>query len=77
MEDLTRPGLEPVSFSLDSGAALAVVGPSGAGKSLLLRALADLDPNSGRVQLDGTLREAVAAPVWRATVSAVRRFWKG
>ncbi len=71
MEDLTRPGLKPVSFALAPGEALAVVGPSGAGKSLLLRALADLDPNTGELVLDGTARAAMAAPLWRGKVTYV------
>jgi len=45
--------------------------PSGAGKSLLLRAIADLDPNEGTVKLDGMLREAVPAPHWRSQVTYV------
>src|ERR1700720_40120 len=49
-----QPGpsiLKPASFSLSAGEALAVRGPSGAGKTLLLRAVADLDPNEGLVTL--------------------------
>ena len=65
---LTRPGLEPVSLSLDRGECLAVSGPSGAGKSLLLRAIADLDPNSGSVVLGGEDREDMSAPHWRERV---------
>ncbi len=65
---LQRPGLEPVSFELDRGECLTVQGPSGAGKSLLLRALADLDPNQGEVLLDGQSRDAVTGPVWRRWV---------
>ncbi len=44
-------------------------GPSGAGKSLLLRALADLDPNDGELSLDGERREAMPAPHWRRRVT--------
>lgn len=66
--NLERPGLGPVSFDLKPGDCLAVTGPSGAGKSLLLRALADLDPNEGQVRLDGTAREAVPGPRWRQLV---------
>jgi ABC-type multidrug transport system ATPase subunit len=43
VSDLSRPGLDPVSFELDAGECLVVRGPSGAGKTLLLRAIADLD----------------------------------
>ena len=71
VRDLSRPGLEPVSFSLAPGARLAVSGPSGAGKSLLLRAIADLDPNSGTVVLDGADRDAMPAPKWRRQVAYV------
>jgi phosphate-transporting ATPase len=58
-----------VSFELKDGECVALQGPSGVGKSLLLRAIADLDPNEGTVKLDGTLREAVPAPLWRKQVT--------
>lgn len=66
---LRRPGLHPVTFSLDAGECVAVRGPSGSGKTLLLRALADLDPSAGSVSLDGTPREALPAPDWRRRVA--------
>ena len=72
VRDLCRPGLEPISFSLEPGGCLAVSGPSGAGKSLLLRALADLDPNRGTVMLGGEDREAMPAPRWRRRVVYVQ-----
>ena len=46
-------------------------GPSGAGKTLLLRALADLDPNEGEVLLEGTPRATIPAPQWRRQVAYV------
>jgi putative ABC transport system ATP-binding protein len=58
-----------VSFDLQDGECVALQGPSGVGKTLLLRSIADLDPNEGTVKLDGTLREAMAAPVWRKRVT--------
>src|SRR6516165_12141566 len=58
-----------VSFELNDGECIALQGPSGVGKSLLLRAIADLDPNEGTVKLDGTLRETVPAPLWRKQVT--------
>ena len=58
-----------VSFELRDGECIALQGPSGVGKSLLLRAIADLDPNEGTVKLDGTLRETVPAPLWRKQVT--------
>lgn len=60
-----------VSFELNDGECIALQGPSGVGKSLLLRAIADLDPNEGTVKLDGTLREAMPAPLWRKRVTYV------
>jgi phosphate-transporting ATPase len=60
--DLTRLGLGPFTFTVESGECVALRGPSGAGKSLLLRAIADLDPNDGRASLDGESREAMPAP---------------
>ncbi|MDH3473383.1 MAG: ATP-binding cassette domain-containing protein [Rhodospirillales bacterium] len=64
-----RPALGPVSFKLRAGECLALKGPSGSGKSLLLRALADLDPNDGEVALAGRSREAMSAPQWRRKVT--------
>ncbi len=71
VRDLCRPGLGPVSFDLAGGECLAVRGPSGAGKTLLLRAVADLDPNDGTVTLDGRDRAAMPAPRWRRMVTFV------
>lgn len=65
---LVRSGLTPVTFSVKGGTALAITGASGAGKTLLLRALADLDPNDGDITLNGMPRAAVSAPDWRLRV---------
>lgn len=65
---LTRFGLEPFDFDLAEGEAVALLGPSGSGKTLLLRAIADLDPNEGSVRLDGLARESMPAPAWRRLV---------
>ncbi len=69
VSDLTRLELGPLSFTMAAGECLALRGPSGAGKSLLLRAIADLDPNEGRVSLDGESREDMPAPDWRRRVA--------
>ena len=58
-----------VSFDLQDGECVALQGASGVGKTLLLRSIADLDPNEGTVQLDGTLRETIPAPTWRKRVT--------
>jgi len=69
VERLRSPLLEPVSFELAAGECLPVSGPSGSGKTMLLRALADLDPNRGDVRLDGQARDAMPAPAWRRKVT--------
>ena len=71
----TRAG--PFDLSLPPGACLAVTGPSGAGKSLMLRMIADLDPNEGEALLDGRPRAAMPAPDWRrrVTYSAAESGW--
>ena len=55
----------PFDLQLAAGECLAITGESGAGKSLLLRMIADLDPNEGDVSLDGEGREAMSPPAWR------------
>ena len=71
VRDLRASILKLASFSLSAGEALAVRGPSGAGKTLLLRAVADLDPNEGLVTLDGRDRSTIAGPKWRGLVGYV------
>jgi putative ABC transport system ATP-binding protein len=60
--------LKPVSFNLSAGECIVVQGPSGGGKTLLLRALADLDPNEGEVYLEGRDRVTMSGPAWRRQV---------
>ena len=62
------PSLTAPAFSVAAGECVAVTGPSGAGKSLLLRAIADLDPNQGKVQAGSLLRSQTPAPQWRQAV---------
>ena len=69
VEALTRLGLGPFDFEVADGECLAITGPSGAGKSVLLRAIADLDPNEGRVFSGRFERASVAAPDWRRAVA--------
>ena len=71
IQDLSRAGLKPTSFDLAEGECIAVQGASGSGKTLLLRAIADLDPNTGSITLDNVPREAIPAPQWRRRVAYV------
>ncbi len=58
----------PFDLAVERGECIAITGPSGAGKSLLLRMIADLDPNEGEVLLDGRERQSWPAPAWRQQV---------
>ena len=71
VRDLRTAILKPASFALSMGECVAIRGSSGAGKTLLLRAIADLDPNQGLVTLDGRDRSTIAAPMWRRLVGYV------
>ena len=71
IRDLRTNLLQLASLSLSTGECIAVQGPSGAGKTLLLRAIADLDPNEGLVCLDGHDRSILAGPEWRRLVGYV------
>ena len=70
VHELTRLQISS-SFQLRDGECIALQGPSGVGKTLLLRAIADLDPNEGSIELDGKPRESMPAPVWRRQVTYV------
>ncbi len=69
--ELRTPLLKAASFWLSAGECIAIHGPSGSGKTLLLRALADLDPNDGLVRLDGRDRMTMSGPEWRRLVGYV------
>jgi ABC-type sulfate/molybdate transport systems ATPase subunit len=71
LEALHPAQLSPVTLHVPAGRCLALHGPSGAGKSLLLRAIADLDPNTGEAWLGETARSSVPAPQWRRRVVLV------
>ena len=61
----------PIDLDLAPATCVAVSGPSGAGKSLFLRAIVDLDENSGTISLNGRNRAAMTAPQWRRKVAYV------
>jgi ABC-type multidrug transport system ATPase subunit len=70
--------LEPISFTVESGEALAVIGSNGSGKTTLLRILAGLArPTSGAARIHGsavdersaTFRKAVSGSIGRPPVA--------
>lgn len=63
--------LPPLSFTVASGECMSVEGPSGSGKTRLLRAIADLDPSTGQVFVDGAERREMSAARWRRLVRYV------
>lgn len=68
IKGLSRPGIKPFSLDIDAGECIALMGASGSGKTLLLRTIADLDPNQGEVFLDQVNRNDMLAPEWRSAV---------
>ena len=72
IERLATGLIGPISFDIAAGECLALMGPSGAGKSLLLRAIADLDPNTGYVTAGARARHERPASEWRKLVAPVR-----
>ncbi|AGA32142.1 ABC transporter related protein [Thioalkalivibrio nitratireducens DSM 14787] len=71
MTDLRTAQLGPLDLRLQAGELVQITGASGSGKSLLLRALADLDPNQGQVRLQGQDRNGIAPTDWRRQVAYV------
>lgn len=57
------------SFEVAVGQCVCIHGESGSGKTLLLRAIADLDENSGDLSVDGQPRNQLAANAWRQLVT--------
>jgi len=60
--------LASVDLHVEAGELTFLSGPSGVGKSLLLRAIADLDPNTGQVWCGDIDRASIPAPAWRRRV---------
>ncbi|MBO6518435.1 MAG: ATP-binding cassette domain-containing protein [Rhodospirillales bacterium] len=69
--ELARAVLQPTSLEVEDGECVSIRGASGSGKSLLLRAIADLDPCTGRISLDGVDRDSMPANEWRRRVTYV------
>lgn len=63
--------LRDVSLAVEPGEIVCISGESGSGKSRLLRAIADLEPHEGEVEIGADRRAAVAAHCWRGWVMLV------
>ena len=76
---LRSPLAGPFDLTASAGECIAITGSSGSGKSLFLRMIADLDPSSGEVFLDGHPRGNTPAPEWRRQVvyNAAEPGWWG
>jgi ABC-type multidrug transport system ATPase subunit len=71
IDELATRLIGPVSFDIAAGECVALMGASGAGKSLLLRAIVDLDPNTGNVRVGDRVRSDMPASEWRKLVALV------
>jgi ABC-type multidrug transport system ATPase subunit len=71
IEQLATELIGPITFEIPAGECLALMGASGSGKSLFLRAIVDLDPNTGNVTLGAHARADMAASKWRKLVALV------
>ncbi|MET4684643.1 ABCB family ABC transporter ATP-binding protein/permease [Brevundimonas faecalis] len=70
--DARSAGLDDVSFVVPAGTTTALVGPSGAGKSTIVKlALRLLDPQEGRVLIDGRDARGLTQASLRAAVALV------
>lgn len=63
--------LKGCDLTVGDGELVALRGGSGAGKSVLLRAIADMDPNDGDIWLDDVPRASLSGPEWRQKIRYV------
>lgn len=68
LENLQTRLLHPINLTLEANKTLAVHGASGAGKTLFLRAICDLDQNSGEAYLNDVPRSKLSPTEWRKKV---------
>ncbi len=65
IENLYFHIIGPLNLSIARSECVGVTGPSGAGKTLFLRAVADIDPCTGKISLHGTESVLAPPPEWR------------
>lgn len=68
-EQLSFLSRGPYNFGVSGKMIMGLSGVSGSGKSLLLRALCDLEPHSGRITLGETDSQNISGPEWRRRVA--------
>lgn len=71
LQDVSAGSLNGVNLELAAGEIVGLSGPSGSGKSRLLRAVADLDPHTGEIFLDGQSQASMPGHIWRQQVMMV------
>lgn len=71
IQQLVTRHVGPIELAIAAAECVCIQGASGSGKTLLLRAIADLDPHRGELQLDGASCESLPAPEWRRLVALV------
>ncbi|HEY2794093.1 MAG TPA: ATP-binding cassette domain-containing protein, partial [Micromonosporaceae bacterium] len=66
-----RDVLRGVNLEIPAGAVVAIVGENGAGKTTLVKLVCRLhEPTNGRIDVDGTDLEEIAAARWQESVAA-------
>jgi len=66
------PVLEHFDLTIPAGSSLAIVGQNGAGKTTIAKLLCRLyDPQSGRIEIDGTDLREFDLTSWRSRIAAV------
>jgi ATP-binding cassette, subfamily B, bacterial PglK len=66
------PVVRAISMRIPARAMIGVVGPNGSGKSTLADLILGLlSPQSGHVEVDGVVVDAITTPAWQSTVAYV------
>lgn len=68
IKNLSINHIGPIDLEIRGGECVGLSGASGSGKTMLLRAIADLDPHTGEMFLDGKACNMVTPTTWRQQV---------